>query len=99
MPASQGIEAAGGGLCRAISRGNLGRMKNPMLVCAIAIALCGVWAATGQNDATAREILAMERKALDGLQVGDPDPHWRFQPPRSRISTPSRRSAWMACRR
>jgi ketosteroid isomerase-like protein len=49
-------------------------MNNPMLAIAIATALCGVCAAAEQSDATAREILAMERKALDGLQVGNPDP-------------------------
>jgi ketosteroid isomerase-like protein len=49
-------------------------MKKSILVYAAAAALCGVSPAAAQNDATAREILAMERTALDGWQRGDPGP-------------------------
>ena len=49
-------------------------MKIPMLACAAAAALCGALAAADQNDATTREIVALERKGLDGWQMGNPDP-------------------------
>ena len=39
----------------------------------MAAALGGVLAADG-NEATAREVLALERTTLDGWQVGNPDP-------------------------
>ena len=48
-------------------------MKMVILACAVAAALCGVLAAADPNEATAREILAMERRALDGWQMGNPD--------------------------
>jgi ketosteroid isomerase-like protein len=48
------------------------KMKRSLLVCAGL--LCGVLAAADQNEATAREVLAMERKAMDGWQRGDPEP-------------------------
>jgi hypothetical protein len=48
-------------------------MKSLILVCAVAAALGGVLAADG-NEATAREVLALERTTLDGWQVGNPDP-------------------------
>ncbi|MGO9259171.1 MAG: YybH family protein [Bryobacteraceae bacterium] len=41
---------------------------------AVAAALCGVLAAGDQNQTTAREILALERQALDGWGAGNPDP-------------------------
>lgn len=37
-------------------------------------ALCGVLAAADQDEATMREVLALERKALDGWLTGNPDP-------------------------
>lgn len=49
-------------------------MKKAMLVGAALAAWCGVLAAADPNDAAAREILAMERKVLDGWQAGNPDP-------------------------
>lgn len=49
-------------------------MKISILASAAAAALCGVLAAADQNEATAREILALERKAMDGWKVGNPDP-------------------------
>jgi ketosteroid isomerase-like protein len=49
-------------------------MKKTILACAIAAALGGVMAAADQNEAATREILAMERRALDGWRVGNPDP-------------------------
>ncbi len=45
-----------------------------MLACAAMTALCSVPAAAGQEDATTREILALERTAMDGFQAGNPDP-------------------------
>ena len=52
----------------------MGKRKTTTLACAAFAALCIVPAAAGQNDATASDILAMERKALDGFQAGDPNP-------------------------
>jgi ketosteroid isomerase-like protein len=49
-------------------------MKKPILACAVAAALCGVLAAADQNEAAAREVLALERTTLDGWQTGNPDP-------------------------
>jgi ketosteroid isomerase-like protein len=49
-------------------------MRNSILAGAVAAALCGVLAAADQNDAAAREVLALERTTLDGWQVGNPDP-------------------------
>ena len=49
-------------------------MKSFVLAGAVAAALCGVLAAADQNEAAAREVLALERTTLDGWQVGDPDP-------------------------
>jgi hypothetical protein len=49
-------------------------MRKAVLVCAMAAALCGTMAAADEKDATGREILAMERSALDGWQTGNPDP-------------------------
>jgi len=48
-------------------------MKMSILAAGVAAALCGSLAA-GQDDATAREVLALERKAMDGWQAGNPDP-------------------------
>ena len=49
-------------------------MKSFVLAGAVAAALCGVLAAADQNEAAAREVLALERTTLDGWQVGNPDP-------------------------
>ena len=49
-------------------------MKRTVLAGAVAAALCGVLAAANGNDATAREVLALERTTLDGWQMGNPDP-------------------------
>ena len=49
-------------------------MKMAIMTCAAVAALCGALAAADSNAATAREILALERTALDGWQVGNPDP-------------------------
>ena len=49
-------------------------MKNSILAGAVAAVLCGVLAAAEGNEATAREVLALERTTLDGWQVGNPDP-------------------------
>jgi len=48
-------------------------MKMAIMACAIAAALCGGLAGADPNEAVAREILAMERGALDGWQAGNPD--------------------------
>ena len=45
-----------------------------ILVCAVAAPLGGVLAAADGNEATSREVLALERKTLDGWQAGNPDP-------------------------
>ena len=50
------------------------KMKKPILACAVVAALCGVLAAAGQSEVAAREVLALERKTLDGWQMGNPDP-------------------------
>jgi hypothetical protein len=49
-------------------------MKRIVLAGAVAVALCGVLAAADGNEATAREVLALERTTLDGWQMGNPDP-------------------------
>jgi ketosteroid isomerase-like protein len=49
-------------------------MKIPILACAAAAALCGVLTAADSTEAVAREIIALERTALDGWQKGNPDP-------------------------
>jgi ketosteroid isomerase-like protein len=49
-------------------------MKSLILACVVATALGSVLAAADQNDATTREVLALERTTLDGWQVGNPDP-------------------------
>jgi hypothetical protein len=56
-------------------------MKTAILACAVAAALGGVMAAADPTEATTREILAMERKALDGWQVGNPDPALEISDP------------------
>ena len=48
--------------------------RSLVLACAVAAALGGGLAAADGNEATAREILALERTTLDGWQVGNPDP-------------------------
>jgi hypothetical protein len=49
-------------------------MRTAILACAAAAVLCGTMVAADEADATGREILALERKALDGWQTGNPDP-------------------------
>lgn len=49
-------------------------MRLLILTCAATGALCGVLAAADQNEATTREILALERQAMDGWLRGNPDP-------------------------
>jgi ketosteroid isomerase-like protein len=49
-------------------------MKISILACAAATALCGVLAAADSTESVAREIVALERTALDGWQKGNPDP-------------------------
>jgi hypothetical protein len=49
-------------------------MKVLVLAGAVAAALCSVLAAADGNEATAREVLALERTTLDGWQMGNPDP-------------------------
>ena len=49
-------------------------LQEAILACAAMTALCGAPAMAGQEDATSREILALERKAMDGFQAGNPDP-------------------------
>jgi ketosteroid isomerase-like protein len=53
-------------------------MRRAILAGAMAAALCGVLAgavgAADGNEAAAREVVALERKTLDGWQVGNPDP-------------------------
>jgi hypothetical protein len=49
-------------------------MKRIVLAGAVAAGLCGVLAAADGNEATAREVLALERTTLDGWQMGNPDP-------------------------
>ena len=49
-------------------------MKRVVLAGAVAAALCGVLVAADANEATAREVLALERTTLDGWQIGNPDP-------------------------
>lgn len=55
--------------CRVV---DVRKLISVMLVCAAASALPG--AAAGQDEAADRQILALERKALDGWQAGNPDP-------------------------
>ena len=49
-------------------------MKKTFLVCAFAAALCGVASSADSNADAAREILALERRAMDGWIKGNPDP-------------------------
>ena len=49
-------------------------MKASALILAAAAALCGPLAAQDSNAAIAREILALERQAMDGWKTGNPDP-------------------------
>ena len=48
-------------------------MRLLILTCAVAGALCGV-PASADNEATTREIFALERQAMDGWLTGNPDP-------------------------
>ena len=45
-----------------------------ILICAAAAALCGVSVAADSNAEAEREILALERQAMEGWLKGDPDP-------------------------
>jgi ketosteroid isomerase-like protein len=49
-------------------------MKSLILAGAAAAAVCGMLAAADGSEATAREVLALERRTLDGWQAGNPDP-------------------------
>ena len=49
-------------------------MKTLFLACVVGAALGGVLPAADQNEAAAREVLALERTTLDGWQAGNPDP-------------------------
>jgi ketosteroid isomerase-like protein len=49
-------------------------MKKAILACAMAAAACGAMPAADGTDAAGREILALERQAMDGWQTGNPDP-------------------------
>jgi ketosteroid isomerase-like protein len=49
-------------------------MKSLILAGAAAAAVCGMLAAADGSEAAAREVLALERKTLDGWQAGNPDP-------------------------
>ena len=49
-------------------------MKKAIMACAAASALCGLLAAADSSESVTPEILALERRALDGWQVGNPDP-------------------------
>jgi hypothetical protein len=53
---------------------DVGKLTRVILVCAAVTALSVAAAAAGENEAAAREILVLERKALDGWQAGNPDP-------------------------
>jgi hypothetical protein len=48
-------------------------MKSPILLFPAAIALCGVLAFADPGTDTAKEILRLERQALDGWLFGNPD--------------------------
>jgi hypothetical protein len=49
-------------------------MTKTILACALAAAACGLMAAAEDADSPGREILALERQALDGWQAGNPGP-------------------------
>jgi ketosteroid isomerase-like protein len=44
------------------------------IVCAIVFPMCGALAADDSSDTSTREILALERKVMDGWRAGNPDP-------------------------
>lgn len=48
-------------------------MKKALLICAAAL-WCGLPALADANADTLREILALERQAMDGWRAGNPDP-------------------------
>jgi ketosteroid isomerase-like protein len=56
-------------------------MKKSILAGAMAVALCGTMAAADGTGAVEREILAMERKVMDGWQTGNPDPMLEISDP------------------
>ena len=49
-------------------------MKKTLLICVAVAALCGTLSAADANAEIAREVLTLERQALDGWLNGDPDP-------------------------
>jgi hypothetical protein len=48
-------------------------MKNILVLCAIMLS-CGAPALADSNDKAAKEVLDLERAAMDGWMKGDPDP-------------------------
>lgn len=48
-------------------------MKKTILICAIVAALCGLLASADSTTDTERQILALERQAMDGWLQGNPD--------------------------
>ena len=48
-------------------------MHRTLLYCALATALCSVSAVADSTETTTKEILTLERKALDGWMSGNPD--------------------------
>jgi hypothetical protein len=48
-------------------------MKEAILSWAVAASLCGACPAADSKEVTAREILAIERKVMDGWGMGNPD--------------------------
>jgi ketosteroid isomerase-like protein len=49
-------------------------MKTALVACLISIGLCGTLLAEAPDSGVAREILALERGAMDGWLVGNPEP-------------------------
>jgi hypothetical protein len=49
-------------------------MTTTVFACAMAAAFCGALAAGDADETSAREILALERKVMDGWRAGNPDP-------------------------
>ena len=56
-------------------------MRMAILMAAMAAVACGALAGADSNTETAREILALERGAMDGWLKGDPDPFLRISDP------------------
>jgi len=49
-------------------------LKKTILICTVVAALCGILAYADSGANIAREILAMERQAMEGWLQGNPDP-------------------------